>query len=51
MPKRALTLNGAGGGINLDSDLSDLSSTGDSKSDEARESTNLFLDYGGKIIA
>ena len=51
MPKTALTFNGFGGGINLDADDADLASNGSSAEDEVKESTNLYLDMQGKIVA
>ena len=51
MPKRTLTLNGFGGGINLDADTADIPAVGSSVEDECARPKNLFLDRQGKIIA
>ena len=48
MPKKALVLNGFLGGINIDSDASDLPSEGRGK-DQAVEIKNMLSDYGGKV--
>ena len=50
MPKKSITLNGFGGGINKNADLSDLKSEGRGK-DEVAFVKILFLDERGKIIA
>ena len=50
MPKKSITLNGFGGGLNKDADLSDLKSEGRGK-DEVSFCKNLFLDERGKIVA
>ena len=50
MPKRSLVLNGFAGGLNKDSNLTDLSSEGRGK-DELYESINLLNDYTGKAVA
>jgi len=47
MPKKSLVLNGFSGGLNLDSDASDLTSSGRDK-DELSSSTNVLNDYKGK---
>tara|TARA_R100000808_G_scaffold22120_1_gene48006 strand:+ start:4925 stop:7765 length:2841 start_codon:yes stop_codon:yes gene_type:complete len=48
MPKKTFTLNGFAGGLNTDSDLSDVVSQGNGQ-DEVAELNNLFLDEGGKV--
>ena len=49
MPKKTWTLNGFAGGLNTDSDLSDLVSSG-GPNDEVAEIEGLFLDHGGKVV-
>lgn len=48
MPKKSLVLNGYNGGLNLDSDASDLESKGQGN-DELSNSKNLLNDYKGKV--
>ena len=49
MPKESLTLNGFGGGLNLDASGTDVISTADGQGqDECMSCKNLFLDYGLK---
>lgn len=50
MPKKSLTLNGFGGGLNLDADLSDLVSEGRDK-DELSQADNILSDEKGKMTA
>jgi len=50
MPKQTLTLNGFAGGLNIDSDESDLSAAGQGE-DEVQQCKDFFLDKRGKIVA
>ena len=49
MPKQTLTLNGFAGGLNIDSDESDLSASGQGE-DEVQQCKDFFLDKRGKIV-
>ena len=50
MPRKSITLNGFGGGLNKDSELSDINSEGRGE-DELATCDNLFLDKKGKVVA
>tara|TARA_R100000808_G_scaffold24947_1_gene59744 strand:- start:19654 stop:23904 length:4251 start_codon:yes stop_codon:yes gene_type:complete len=50
MPKDAIIVNGFAGGINIDSDLTDIITVGEGK-DEVVECKNMLLDMRGKITA
>ena len=50
MPKESITLNGFGGGLNIDADETDLISIGEGK-DEVADISNLYTDFRGKVIA
>jgi len=49
MAKQSLTLNGFGGGLNVDADESDLIANGEDQ-DEVSYIQDLFLDRRGKIV-
>jgi len=49
MPKESFTLNGFGGGLNLDASASDVISQGEGQ-DECVSTKNLSLDYRGKVV-